>query len=118
MQQESKGPAFWIEKFRNLQRSTQITFGLGLIAVIILITVAVLGPTSYETNSMLATGIDVALKLGIVILLIYLSAFILKRFGVSGYQPKKKRLQVKETLALSTKRLLHIIEIDDKELLI
>jgi flagellar biosynthetic protein FliO len=71
-----------------------------------------------ETISAAALGLDVLFKLGIVVLLIYASLYLLKRLQAGTAPGSRKRLAILETARLSSRQALHLVKVGDQVLLI
>lgn len=71
-----------------------------------------------ETVSTSALLLNVFLKLGLVLLLIYSAAIYLRRRQNSGHPLSKKQIQVLETTHLSPHRALHLVQVGDHTYLI
>jgi flagellar biosynthetic protein FliO len=71
-----------------------------------------------ETISTAALGLEVVFKLGIVVLLIYASLYLLKRLQAGTATGKRKQLAVLETARLSPRQALHLVQVGDQVLLI
>lgn len=71
-----------------------------------------------ETVSSSALLLNVFLKLGLVLLLIYSGAIYLRRRQNSGHPLCKKQIHVLETTHLSPHRALHLVKVGDHTYLI
>ncbi|HEX2980903.1 MAG TPA: flagellar biosynthetic protein FliO, partial [Anaerolineaceae bacterium] len=66
-----------------------------------------------------ALAFDVFLKLGGVVLLIYLCYLLVRRWqGGSTWKPAARRMNVIETVHLTPRRALHLVQVGDQTLLI
>jgi flagellar biosynthetic protein FliO len=73
------------------------------------------------TNEAVSTSallLNVFLKLGLVLLLIYSGAIYLRRRQNNGHPLYKKQIQVLETTHLSPHRALHLVKVGDQTYLI
>jgi|YNPBryulayer2012_1023412.scaffolds.fasta_scaffold00024_50 flagellar biosynthetic protein FliO len=71
-----------------------------------------------EAVSTSALLLNVFVKLGVVLLLIYSGAIYLRRRQNSGHPLYKKQIQVLETTHLSPHRALHLVKVGDQTYLI
>lgn len=71
-----------------------------------------------QAISTLALSLGVLFKLGIVVLLIYVSLHVLKRWGFGAAPGPQKRLAVLETARLSPRQSLHLVRVGEQTLLI
>jgi flagellar biosynthetic protein FliO len=62
--------------------------------------------------------LSVMLKLGIVLALIYIGLFLLKRWRVDGPMVAKRRMGLVETLRLSPKQAVHLVQAGDRMLVL
>ena len=110
----------WVRKVKTLQRQTQLLLLLLLGAAIIVTVGLFQSPsTSEQSDSIPGLFVNIGLKLGVVILLIYITAFIINKLGIGSLTPTKQRqLQILETLPLSSKRSLYLIKAGKQSLLI
>mgnify|MGYP000150339480 CR=1 FL=1 len=115
-----KNPSQWQEKFKSLKPSARWTIILVTSAIVLILigTLAGTGNEPENTPSLATLGLDVLLKLGIVLILIYISAYLLRRFGTIGIQHKTKSLSICETLSLTPKRAIYIIKAGNYQFLI
>jgi len=118
MQEKNFDPAQWLRRYKTLQKSTQITILLAVIAGTILILGIFKEPSTNETDSLARLSVDVIIKLGIVLLLIYLSAFLFQKFGAGVIKRRTRQMQIRETLPLSPHRALYLVQLGDRSLLI
>lgn len=65
-------------------------------------------------------GMDLLLKLAIVVGLIYAAAFVLKRLGFTGNGPRigSRRIRVIESHSLGPQRAISIVEVGDRQFLV
>ncbi|MCX8062863.1 MAG: flagellar biosynthetic protein FliO [Anaerolineales bacterium] len=73
------------------------------------------------TNEAVSTSallLNVFVKLGLVLLLIYSGAIVLRRRQNSGHPLRRKQIQVLETTHLSPHRALHLVRVGDQTYLI
>ena len=115
-----KDPSRWRSQFKSLKPSIQWIVGLTGAGMIFLIIWGGFNPQndSANGNTFAALGLDVFLKLGIVLILIYASAHLLRKFGITGISQKTRHLSISETLSLSPRRALYIIKVGEQKLLI
>jgi len=71
-----------------------------------------------EAVSTSALLLNVFLKLGLVLLLIYSGAIFLRRRQSNGHPLYKKQIQVLETTHLAPHRALHLVKVGDQTYLI
>jgi flagellar biosynthetic protein FliO len=71
-----------------------------------------------EPANLLALGISVLFKLGLVIVLIYASMVFLRRWRVSFPVRTDRQISVLETTRLSPRQALHLVRVKDQLLLI
>jgi flagellar protein FliO/FliZ len=108
-----------IQKYKGLNRTSQILIPLAILLVLILVSLVISNPAANRDDSLTVMGIDVTLKLCIVMLLIYIGAYFLKKWGFRGILIKKSnQIILQETLPLSPKRALYLIQIGKQTLLI
>jgi flagellar biosynthetic protein FliO len=62
--------------------------------------------------------VSVFLKLGVVLALIYVGLFLLKKYRVEGSGENRRRLQLIETLRFSPKQAVHLVRADDRVLMV
>ena len=71
-----------------------------------------------DTISTVSLGFGVFLKLGIVVLLIYVSLYLLKRWSGAATAIPHNRLAVLESAHLSPRQALHLVRVGEQVLLI
>ena len=109
----------WFTKFNSLPKATQGTLLLGLLAgVIVLLGLVTQGQPIDPNDSFIDMMVNVSLKLIIVLLLIFTSAMLLKRFGIASFQTRTRNMKIVETLSLSPKRSLYIVRVGNQSLLL
>lgn len=116
----------WIEKFqieyverlKKLPRSTLLWITGGSIVGLFLLVIALQGSTQSEEPSLSLQLGSVFLKLVAVVALIYLLAAFARRFKIGGTVQPGRRMVIRETLNLSPRRSLHLVQIGEQEFLI
>ena len=109
--------------------SPRVKWVVGLVGVCLLGMAGLLmltsSPTSAQGNltgdplsSSPALFLDVFLKLGAVIALIVLSAFLLRRWQAGSLRSPTRQLVILESLRLSQRQAIHLIQAGDKLLLV
>lgn len=73
------------------------------------------GSSAFSTA---ALGINVLFKLGIVVLLIYASLYILRRFQSGKLGSSPKQLSILETTHLSPRQALHLVKVGEQVILL
>ncbi|MBN1537982.1 MAG: flagellar biosynthetic protein FliO [Anaerolineales bacterium] len=120
------------ERMRNIIQSGRIpkwAWGIGLIALIALVVLGIMigasessaASTNFPGNDIVSSTsmfINVVLKLGIVILMIYVFMQLLKRWQGTKQGKHKKYLSVIETTYLNPRQALHLVQAGDKLLLL
>jgi flagellar biosynthetic protein FliO len=76
------------------------------------------GLSAGEPANLLALGISVLFKLGLVIVLIYASMIFLRRWRVSIPSRPNRQISVLETARLSPRQAIHLVRVKDQLLLI
>jgi flagellar biosynthetic protein FliO len=100
--------------------------GIVVITISLIIGVALKGstplsstetPTTNQTDTF-ALALDVMIKLGLVVVVIFVAAVFFRRWQNSPKNKRRRHIQIIETAALSPRRNLHIIEIEGHQYLI
>jgi flagellar biosynthetic protein FliO len=76
------------------------------------------GLSAGEPANLLALGISVLFKLGLVIVLIYASMIFLRRWRASIPSRPNRQISVLETARLSPRQAIHLVQVKDQVLLI
>ena len=116
-------------KVEKHQKSLRWAGGI-LLAVLVLLWVAVANLPSHPIGAaqpeLVSNGFfssagfvfSVIFKLGIVILLIYVSLYTLRKWQLGKMDPTTKTMQVIETIHLTPHQSLHLVQIASREILI
>ncbi len=115
----------WLEKLRKLPKWVQYGGGFLLVAISIFLLATsgsaaakgVDGGINSPTNSLIMV-FDVMIKLSVVVVLIFLSAIVYRRWQGKPAVSGQKQLTLLETLPLGPKRVLHVVKAGDQTLLI
>jgi flagellar biosynthetic protein FliO len=112
-----------LEKFKKWPKWLQYTLGsfVTIMAVILLLTGGPsksAGDISDPFGNSFAILVDIILKLGLVVILIFISALVYRRWRPGGPSGNLHQLGLLETLSLGPKRTLYIVKAGDQQLLI
>lgn len=111
-------PEKWLRWFKSQHKSTRLTTLLIGLAGLFVLGSFIIPHSGQQEDSVLVQGIDVTIKLAIVIILIYLSAYLLRKWGLTSFQRPSHEMSIRETLPLSPRRALYWIKVGQKNLLI
>jgi flagellar biosynthetic protein FliO len=109
----------WLKVWKTWPRWAQVVSAGGLLALVAL--GLALNAGTGEANALNdPTGLvlEVSFKLLIVVVLIYGASLVLRRMGSGGWKASPRRLNVVETVHLSPRRALHLVQVGDRQLLI
>jgi flagellar biosynthetic protein FliO len=105
----------FLKWFTSRPRWMQVVFIL-LLSVLVVVGFWL---TDYQTGDSSASMVDstawilgAILKFGIVLLLIYGAAILLRRWQVGGIKKNNRRMQILEISALTPKRAIYLVQVD------
>jgi flagellar biosynthetic protein FliO len=107
-----------LKKYQSLPATLQFVIGIGLL-VILLAGLFFFDSSPYSSDtSTFSLSFGVFLKLIVIILMIYLVAAFYRNWrGLTGKGPVRQ-LAIKETLHLSPRRALHLVQVGGRQFLI
>ncbi len=116
----------WLMAWKGWPKWAQIASASGLVCVLglAMLLSAASGAGSGGTavdpalNDPTRLALDVFVKLGVIVLLIFGAALVLRRWQAGGWKASPRQMKVVETVHLSPRRALHLVRIGDRELLI
>jgi flagellar biosynthetic protein FliO len=114
----------WLQKYKNLPTWGKILVWVGLLGFVALglAISATPGPSNAAAgdpfNNPTSLALDVFFKMGIVVVFIVGAALLLRRWQGGGWKGVERQVKVVETIHLTPRRAIHLIQVGDRQLLI
>ena len=118
--------AFFQKRKKQVERLPKWAWGSAVLACIILLAV-ILNPGRESAGAQAAVdplqsptslAVDVFLKFSVVLGLIYIAYYLLRRWQGNRFAAGNRQLTIKETLHLSPRRSIHLVQAGNRTLLI